>query len=207
MTTNENNDGSRRRKPKVARLIEEHDLNGMGRELEHRWLGEGDERESLRDLADVFNRHYLRQVLERAGRSPLEGEVANLYRLLTDGDVSSGERTRARRELENDGVDVDELTRNFVSHQAIHTYLRKYREVSGPKEDDEEKVSKDADTIRKMRNRLEAVTRRTLQNLVNTGRISLSSFTVFVEVRVTCSECNTTYSVDELLSNGSCDCE
>jgi hypothetical protein len=207
MTENETDGGTRRRKPKVARLIDEYDLDGMGRELERRWVGERGERESLRDLAVVFNRRYLQQVLERAGRSPLEGEVANLYRLLTDEDVSSGERTRARRELENEGVDVDEVTRNFVSHQAIHTYLRKYREVSGPSEDDEEKVRKDADTIRKMRNRLEAVTRRTLQNLVNTGRISLGSFTVFVEVRVTCSDCNTTYSVDELLSNGACECE
>lgn len=197
----------RRKQPKVARLIDEYELEGLGEELEQRWRGTSGERESLRDLADAFNRRLLQRALERAGRSPLEGEVDNFYRLLSADDVSAGERTRARRELEGEGIDVDSLTTDFVSHQAIHTYLREWREASSPEPDDEQKVEKDANTIRKMRNRLQAVTERTVENLGNTDRISLGSFTVFVDVRVTCSDCNSTYSVDDLLSNGGCNCE
>jgi hypothetical protein len=192
---------------KVGRLIVEYDLDGMAAELERRWLGDGTERQSLRDLADVFNRRLLREAMANAGLSPLEGEVRNLYRLLTDDDVSGGERTRARRSLESDDVDVDSLLRDFVSHQAIHTYLTKYREVSQPSTDPEDKVEKDAETIRKMRNRLAAITTKTLENLSRTERISLGDFTVFVDVRVTCTDCNATYSVSDLLSEGSCECD
>ncbi|MFB6184488.1 MAG: rod-determining factor RdfA [Haloarculaceae archaeon] len=195
------------RRSKVGRLIEEYDLDGTGGELERRWLGEDGERESLRDLADWFNRRLLRSALESTGQSPLDGEVQNFYRLLTDDDVSEGERTRASRSLEGEGIDVKSLSTDFVSHQAIHTYLRKYRGVSQPTEDDDQKVEADAETIRKMRSRLEAITRRTLQNLTDTDRITLGPFSVVVSVRVTCSDCNSTYTVDELLSNRGCDCD
>ncbi|MEA5388216.1 hypothetical protein VB773_00660 [Haloarculaceae archaeon H-GB2-1] len=191
----------------MGRLIAEYDMEGMAEELERRWLGEGIERRSLRDLADEFNRELLRRAMSDAGVSPLEGEVNNLYRLLTDSDVSSGERTRARRSLESDDVDVDSLTRDFVSHQAIHTYLTKYRDVSQPSTDPEDKVEKDSETIRKMRNRLAAITTKTLENLSRTERISLGDFTVFVDVRVTCTDCNATYSVSDLLTRGGCECE
>lgn len=192
---------------KVGRLIDQYDLTDMGTTLEERWLGENGDRSSLRDLADDFNRQLLRRALEDAGRSPLEGEVDNLYRLLTDDGVSSGERTRTRRSLDRDDIDVSELLGDFVSHQAVHTYLTKYRDVSRPTTDHRDKIEKDAETIRKLRNKLAAVTERTLENLERTGRITLGSFTVFVDVRVTCSDCNTTYAVADLLSEKGCDCD
>jgi hypothetical protein len=58
MSTNNNRPAS-----KVARLIEEYELEGLGADLEARWTGDDNERMSLRDLATFFNQQLLRQAL------------------------------------------------------------------------------------------------------------------------------------------------
>ncbi|RDZ92160.1 hypothetical protein DEQ92_22615, partial [Haloferax sp. Atlit-6N] len=64
---------------KVARLISEYGLDGLGDELEARWTGDGVERTSLRDLADYFNERLLEQALIDAGMSALESDVSSTY--------------------------------------------------------------------------------------------------------------------------------
>jgi hypothetical protein len=130
-TVTENTPTDRGRKSsKVARLIGEYGLGEeFGDELERRWTADGDERESLRDLADAFNRRLLESALTAAGASTVSGEASNLYRLLTGDDVSSGMRTEARARLERDGVDVDQLERDFVTYQAIRAHLTEYRDA------------------------------------------------------------------------------
>ena len=41
--------------------------------------------------------------MEDAGMAPLDGEVENTYRLLTDSNVNTGAHTQARRRLEHAG--------------------------------------------------------------------------------------------------------
>jgi len=53
-------DGSRS-PGKIARFIDEHNMTGLSAELEDRWTAENDQRMSLRDLADYFNRELLQQ--------------------------------------------------------------------------------------------------------------------------------------------------
>jgi len=77
----------------VLRLIEEYGLDGMGDELERRWTASGDDRTNLRDLAERFNQQLLAEALAEAGLQPLSGEIENTYRLLTDEDVNSADRT------------------------------------------------------------------------------------------------------------------
>jgi len=52
---------------KVARVIREYDLDGMGANLEAAWTGEAGERTSLRDLADEFNEAVLEAALRESG--------------------------------------------------------------------------------------------------------------------------------------------
>jgi hypothetical protein len=191
---------------KVGRLIAEHGLDGIAEELERRWLGVEGERESLRDLADYFNRRLLKSELAGADVQTLAGEVENTYRLLTDSDVSAGMRTEVRNRLAENGLDVDRLEREFVSHQAIHTYLTEYREVSLPSRDDTDQVQKGRETIQRLENRVVAVVQRTLDNLRNTERITLGGFDVLVDIRVSCRDCGTVRSVADLLDDGGCDC-
>jgi hypothetical protein len=88
----------RGRRSKVARLINEYDLQGLGPELEQLWTAD-ENRRSLRELADYFNNRLLETAVEDADMQFLDGELKNSYRLLTDDEVSSADRMRIRRRL------------------------------------------------------------------------------------------------------------
>lgn len=189
---------------KVGRLLAAHGLDGLGAELEARWVGRGYDAESLRSLADRFNARLLAARLAAAGESPIEGEAENLRRLLTDDGVGAGARVDAESRLERAGVDPDDLRREFVSHQAIHTYLREYRGAS--KETGGGGVEDVRGTVRRLRGRLAAVTESGLASLASAGAITLGEFDVLVEVRVFCEDCGAARPVTELLAEGGCDC-
>lgn len=92
------------RRTKVERLVETYELPAdLGERLEAAWTGDGPKRKSLRELADEFSRRLLERAVESSELASMSGEVANLYRLLTADDVSSGERTEARERLERAG--------------------------------------------------------------------------------------------------------
>jgi hypothetical protein len=189
---------------KTERLIREYGLEGLGGELEAYWTGEADERRSLRDLAALFNRRLLRAAMEAAGLTPTDTEVRRIHGVLDDGDASAGERIETRRTLERAGVDVDALTDEFVSHQAIHTYLRRCRDAEYEREGDQ--VERDAETLRRLRSRTAAVSERTLERLRDTDRIDLGEFDVTVDVRMFCEDCGTEQSVVETLEDRGCAC-
>lgn len=192
---------------KVGRLIEKYDLQGLGDELERRWTAEGDERASLRDLADMFNRRLLEQAMREAGTTSIGSEVDNLYRLLTSDDVTSGVRTRAENRLQREGLDVEQLQKDFVSYQAIRTYLKKYRGASYDPPSDRDQIEKDGESIQRLRSRLTTVTEEKLERLRDTERITLGDFRLFTEIDVLCEECGSQYPVSELLDRGGCDCD
>jgi hypothetical protein len=191
---------------KVERVIEAYDLEGLGDELERRWTGRAGERESLRSLADRFNRAVLRAALDAAGASPLDGEVENTYRLLRGDDVSPGMRTEVRRQLEREGVDLDGVESDFVSHQAIHTYLREHRGAELETEE-ESRVEKEARTIRRLQGRISVVTESGLERLANANDLTIGDFDVLADVQVYCSDCGSQYEAVELIERGGCDCD
>lgn len=193
---------------KVRRVIEAYSLAGFGEELAARWVGDGYDRESLRSLADRFNRRVLAASMEAAGLSPLDGEVDNTYRLLTDDEVSAGMRTQARRRLEREGIDPESLTDDFVSHQAIHTYLTTDREVEPPAEPSTaDRREADRETIQRLESRLEAVSADTIERLDSADGLSIGAFSVLVDVQVFCEDCGGQYEIGELLAAGGCQCE
>jgi hypothetical protein len=190
---------------KVGRLVQEYDLEGFGEELESRWTAERGERESLRELADAFNRRVLRSVLEDTGRAPATEQTEHVYELLTSDDVSQGARTRIERDLERDGIAVDDLTDDFVSHQAIHTYLTEYRgaEVGT---DDGDVRERSIDTVQRLRNRTAAVTDTQLSRLLNREEIEVGEHDVLVDVTVFCDDCGRSFSFADLVESGQCGC-
>lgn len=193
------------RRSKVARIIEKYDLDGLGAELERKWTASGDERASLRQLAETFNRRVLAGALRKAGGRPLDGEVANLYRLLEAPDIGAADRTRARRRLQREGVDVDGLTDEFVSYQAVRTYLTNHRGVTY--EPEAESTAAADETIARLQTRLEAVTEDKLESARKRGAITLGEHDVTVAVHVACRDCGRQLDVGTLLADGGCDCE
>ncbi|AFK21281.2 hypothetical protein E6P09_17055 (plasmid) [Haloferax mediterranei ATCC 33500] len=186
---------------KVGRLIESYGLDGLGEELEERWTADEDS-DSLRTLADVFNNELLKVAAIDAGLDLLNGEVETLYDALTEDAATGAERTRARGRLERAGIDVDSLQQDFVSHQAIHTYLTSYRGASK-----ERKRSDPTERVQRLRGRLAAVTESALDSTANRGDLVVGSPEVLVDVQVFCADCGSQYGFDELVERGGCDCE
>lgn len=206
--TEDGESGGREVRSKVSRLIEKYGIHELRDELPKRWLGDGRPRESLRDLAELFNQHLLKAAIELTDGQIIDGEVENLYRLLSDDSVTESARAQAETKLDRMGVDPTSVRREFVSHQAIHTYLTKYRGIEAPVDHDSpsDSTKKRSEAINRLRSRLTAVSQRSLENLRKSGQINLDSFEVIVGVRVYCNDCGSTYDVTELLEQGGCEC-
>lgn len=193
------------RRTKVARLLDEYDLETLGAELERRWTADGDDRMSLRDLADHFNAQLLASSMADAGLQPLPGEVDNVYELLTDDDVSTADRTRTRRRLERDGVDVEALLGDFVTYQAVRTYLKRDRGAEHTT-DDRDRTVVETENIQRLRGRTVTVTEEKLKQLERGDHLVLGDARVLVDISVLCEDCGSQYEIDELLQRGGCDC-
>lgn len=191
---------------KVARLIEKYGFDDLGDEIERRWTGRDVERDSLRTLADLLNQRVLRRAMEDAGRDPLEGEVENVYELLTGEDVTRGTRTETETRLRQQGIDVDELRGDFVTYQAIRTYLREVRGAEYSREETD-RIETARSSFERLIGRTTAVVDRKLRSLASSGELTLGSPRVRTTVSIYCEECETQYEVSSLLARGGCDCE
>ncbi|WP_343233115.1 rod-determining factor RdfA [Natrinema halophilum] len=207
-TNGENQNSYGESDTKVARLIKSYNLDAdTGDRLEELWTADGDRRESLRDLADRFNKALLETAVAAAGVSTVDGEIDNLYRLLTSDDVSSGNRTEARARLEKNGVDVDQLEHDFVTYQAIRSYLKKVYGAEYERDSETTRVDKVIETSQRLQSRIRSVTEKSLTQLKETNQISLGEFHLFIDITVLCEDCNTQYGLVELLREGSCECQ
>lgn len=194
------------RRSKVQRIIEERGFEGLGAELERRWTTDGPEQMSLRELADLFNRRVLADEIAASEMQVVEGEVENFYMKLTDDDVGSETRVEVERRLRREGIDIDTVSDDFVTHQSIHTYLRQFRGASVDTPTPETRLDNASETINRLLGRVRNVVSNTLQTLDNTGAISLGDTDVFVTVNVVCNDCGSRMEVNELLEEGGCDC-
>jgi hypothetical protein len=192
---------------KVGRIAARHGLVGVHDEFERRWGGGGDD--GVRDLAEAFNRRVLRAGVERAGRTPLDGEVENLYRVLTDDEVDAGSRTQARERLRRDGVPVGEIEDGFVSHQTVYRHLVDCLGVSREPahEDAASRIAAWRDRILSLETRLARVTERGIDQLREADAAAVGSFQVYVDVNLFCDDCGRLFTVEEFLDDPRCDCQ
>ncbi|UWG46759.1 Uncharacterized protein HSRCO_0462 [Halanaeroarchaeum sp. HSR-CO] len=189
---------------KVARVIGTYDLGDVGADLERKWTRD-DDRYSLRDLADEFNRKVLAAALDSAGQRASQYDVAHAYSVLTGDDVTEGARVQKRRELEREGVDVEVVDSDFVTHQAMHTYLRDVRGATLEREG-RDPVESGAETLERLRGRTAAVTRETVERLRDRGDVDAGDLDVYVEIRIHCEACGTEMDVAEFLEAEGCEC-
>lgn len=188
---------------KVGRVIEAYDLDGIGARLEAAWTGEAGERTSLRDLADEFNEAVLAAAVRETAGSSLDVEASSTYEALRNG--TGSEATRARRRLERKGVDADELTADFVTHQAVHTYLTEDRGASLPA-DEADRAERKIETIEKLQGRLSAVTESAISSLASADELDRDGYDVLVDVRGVCPRCGADAPVIDLIRRGGCGC-
>jgi hypothetical protein len=185
---------------KVDRVCERWDLT-MGDELRERWRGG----ESLRELETVFNEAVLRAALQSADADVIDGEAANLYRLLTDDSVSAGQRVDAEARLRRAGLDPTAVTDDFVSYGTVRTHLN---ECLGIETTRDTRLDPDEGrtTVLKLLSRTESVTERTIARLTDQGSLTIPAPSVTLSLRVACDQCGDEYSFSQLLSRGGCSC-
>lgn len=188
---------------KIVRSIETYELAGLGEQLAAEWTSD-ENRASLRELADRFNKAVLRAAIEPAGSTVQEEDIDRYYRALTDEQAGSGEEIRARRDLERAGVDVDTVQEDFVSHQAVHNFLQSEQGVTYDAETDT--VAARTETLRRLQGRVRAVAESAIVTLGNAGKVSVGDVTVYVDIRVYCADCGTERSIFELFERGGCEC-
>ncbi|WP_255149594.1 rod-determining factor RdfA [Halorarius halobius] len=193
---------------KVGRVLHAHGLEELAAELPARWRGTDGESESVRELARVVNRRVLTATMREAGLDPLSGDVETTYRTLAGEAASAGERTQLVNRLERQGVDVETVDSEFVSHQSVHRHLTDCLGVSRASADRSPAERRDgaADSVAALANRTAAVTEGSLTALRDADALALEGFDVFVDVTVTCESCGRVHAATALLDRGGCQC-
>lgn len=186
---------------KIDSVAEERGLTAIDERLTDRWA----DGESLRDLESFFNEAVLQSAMTAAGMDTIDGEPANLYRLLTDDAVTAGKRVDAESRLRRNGIDPESVVSDFVSYQTVRNHLNDCLDVRTARESTYS-VTDARSTVHKLVSRVESVTVRAIERLGGEGELSIGDPSVTVSVRVACSECNDEYTFSGLLNRGTCSC-
>ena len=190
---------------KVGTVASEWGLEQMHEELETRWGKEG---ASVRTLTEEFNRRVLHAGFEQSGRTPIDGEIDNLYRVLTGEDVDAGSRTQVRERLRRNGIPIEEIEGQFVSHQTLYRHLRNCLSAAhdGEEKTQAELIDTWRDRIRALETRTSNVTDRGVGQLADAGAVDIGDFDVLVDVNVICNDCGEFYELEAFLDGRSCGC-
>lgn len=176
-------------------------MDDVDERLRERWA----DGSSLRDLETYYNEAVLRSAMASAGMDTLDGEAANLYRLLTADEVSPGQRVDAEARLDRNGLDPSEVTGDFVSYQTVRTHLNECLDVDTGR-NTRLTVDEARDTVLKLLSRTESVAERTVERLTESGTVTVEAPSVTVSLRVACSECGDERAFTRLLERGGCSC-
>lgn len=193
---------------KVERVIERWNLPDLGDELERRWLGHGRDDHSLRELTEYFNKKILTEALTESGTVPLEGEIENFYELLTSEDVTKSDTLQAEQRLTQMGVNPDELSEDFISHQTMYRYLKNARNVQKQREQQpiEDVIETSRRTSIRLTNRLKSVVQKNLETLNRRSGFHIGDFDVYVDIQIVCSDCGTSRNLKQILEQSGCEC-
>mgnify|MGYP000091377808 CR=1 FL=1 len=193
---------------KIQTIIDQRELDGLGEELEQRWNGVGFSEHSTRELADFFNQKLLRESITSSGSVSLDGEVENIYSLLTDEDTQPGNLVQARNRLSEYGLDAEALEDEFISHQTMYRYLRDVRNVntSTPEKSLEELLTATRQSLQRLNSRTQSVVASNVDKLAKHDGFDVSDYDVLVNVQLTCNACGSTYEITQFIEQQGCDC-
>lgn len=192
---------------KVDQILQRHEIEEFGDWLETAWTGDEVERHSLRELKDKFNKRILESHLEEAGQTLISTDIDNIYEILTGDDVNSAERIQKRRDLERIGVDFEEITDEFVTHQTIHNYLTDVRGTSFDEASYKDQLERNIETLQRLQSRTDVVTEDTIDRMCDADRDVSEKYDILVDVRVACRFCGSQYPAVELVRQGGCQCD
>lgn len=112
----------------------EYDLEGVGDHFRSSWGAnvEKGKQASQTELKEWVNRRLVASACRDAGMSLIGDTEAESYRQLLQEADDPGERERAWRRLEREGVDVDALAEAFVTRWAVKKHLTECLDLQPP---------------------------------------------------------------------------
>jgi hypothetical protein len=191
---------------KVGSVASAYNLGDVHGELAREW---GDEDgPSVRELTDTFNKRVLEVAFREAGTLPIDGEIDNIYRVLTADDADEADRTRARDRLQQVGIAVDDVEDALVSHQTLYRHLKNCLDASHgtAEKSPDERVEEWRTRLLALQNRTIDITTQGIEQLRSADAVDIGDVTVTTEVTVSCEDCGRFYTVEEFLDAGECDC-
>ena len=188
---------------KVDRVRDAYGLCNLDSRIRHRRQNED---ASLRSLEEFLNQLILLQSMENAGMAVLDGEAENYYRLLTDDGVTNSARREAKMELRQEGLDVEQVTEDFVSYRTIKKHLNECLRISTSR-DYEPDVESERTRLSKLSSRVKTVATKALDRLQTHGTIRIEDPRVSIDIHVRCGNCNRRHdAIDFLHGSGRCPC-
>lgn len=189
---------------KIGKGIQKYSLEDLNEELTRKYR---DDDYSLRDLETEVNTAITATTLDQADAA-LNTTPEEIVRILhgDDDDVSRREENRLATQLDQAGVDVETLRKDYISYRTVKNHLNDCLDVDTSRT---ETITLDdaRATIGWARTRCENVIEQTLARLSNADKITMGDdIGVTVTPRVTCRDCGVTVTISEFLTDNGCDC-
>ncbi|MFP8954865.1 rod-determining factor RdfA [Natrialbaceae archaeon A-arb3/5] len=185
---------------KVGRTIAVYDLYDFNDELKRR----KESGSSLRSLAEFMNTRVVERALEEAAVD-IVGDPVDIYEKLTSDEVRSSQRKELESKLQQQGVDIEQLQSDFVSHQTMKWHLNDCLDIDTSRAASID-FNRERGTIEWSQARCENVISQSLSRLQQADELQTGSLHITQTVRVTCTDCNRTYKINDLLAERTCEC-
>lgn len=185
---------------KIGRQMDAYGLQGLNDDV----LRRREEGASLRDLAEFVNVRILEAAMD-ASDADVAGDAGSVYAALTDDSISTEKRVNTIDQLNDVGIDVKALEGDFVSYQSVRYHLQKCLDMDTGRQG-VETIEEGREVIEWARTREENIIGRTLSRLQRIGAIAGGDLRTNSTVTVECTECESTYTIEEFLDRGVCEC-
>ena len=202
---------------KIQSIIEKHELEGLGDELVDLWT-DPENAKSLHELESYVNQQIVQSVINEqvGGLVPQTQSPESIARTLqADGSeaerfesVSQVQITEVRNWLDEQNIDADDLSSDFVSYNTVYHYLTDIRDANASEDRQKsttpgERQDKVITRLSNLSQRIEAVVKQALESLVNADIIP-NSYDVRLEFRIECTECDRRQNLLGYIRNRGC---
>lgn len=191
---------SRGPKKKIIRVSERYGLDEIGEKMAEMWTNPNqDERKTLTELRDYFNRNVLEKAMKKNGMEPVPGEIEYAYEYLFDDDTPHSDKMDVKNRLESNGVDVAQVVDDFInSPQTIHNFLRDVHQAELERsKDDRSPKQKARDHLKSLNRRYEAIVSDMVDDMVNKDDLEDADYDITLEWYIT----NTETGEEKLISD------
>lgn len=184
-------------RPKIIRVIDKYDLDGIGDRMVTEWTKPESTRRSCRELAEFFNIRVLDAALREAGIIWDRSLVEECTAIIKDRDKSL-----TGFDLDSRGVDIDEVGEDMVSYQSIYTYLTECRDTEYEREIND--IHSRVKSLRQIETKAETIVTGIIAQSVTHDQVHGMEPEVEVTMECICNTCGSNTEMSVYLRNGGC---